>query len=59
MKKKEKDLLIKLVKEKRSDVVITQHELLKAGELTAERSNKIDKELKELSDLLVSLTIGV
>lgn len=57
MTKKEKDLFIKLIKEKKSQLVEQQHDLLRVGELTANRSGKIDAELKELSDALQHLII--
>lgn len=59
MTKKEKDLFIKLIKEKKNALVEQQYDLLRAGELTANRSNEIEAELKELSDTLQHLIIGV
>ena len=59
MTKKEKDLFIKLIKEKKNALVEQQHDLSKAGELTVNRSDKIDAELKELSDALQHLIIEV
>ena len=59
MTKKEKDLFIKLIKEKKNQLVEQQHDLLRAGELTANRSDKIDAGLKELVDALQHLIIGV
>lgn len=59
MTKKEKDLFIKLIKEKKNALVEQQHDLLRAGELTVNRSNEIEAELKELSDTLQHLIIGV
>lgn len=59
MTKKEKDLFIKLIKEKKSQLVEHQHDLLTIGELTQARADKIDDELKELADALQHLIIGV
>lgn len=59
MKKKEKDLFIKLIKEKKNALVEQQHDLLTIGELTQARADKIDNELKELTDTLQHLIIGV
>lgn len=59
MMKKEKDLFIKLIKEKKSQLVEQQHDLLTIGELTQARSDKIDNELKELTDTLQHLIIEV
>ncbi|HFD6922304.1 TPA: hypothetical protein ACF3PP_000113 [Enterococcus faecium] len=58
MKKKEKDLFIKLIKEKKNALVEQQHDLLTIGELTQARADKIDNELKELTDTLQHLIIG-
>lgn len=58
MTKKEKDLFIKLIKEKKSQLVEQQHDLSTTGELTQARANKIDNELKELADTLQHLIIG-
>lgn len=58
MTKKEKDLFIKLIKEKKSVLVEQQHDLLTIGELTQARVDKIDNELKELTDTLQHLIIG-
>lgn len=59
MTKKEKDLFIKLIKEKKSQLVERQHDLLTIGELTQARADKIDDELKELTDALQHLIIEV
>lgn len=59
MTKKEKDLFIKLIKEKKGQLVEQQHDLLTVGELTQARADKIDNELKELADALQHLIIGV
>lgn len=59
MTKKEKDLFIKLIKEKKSQLVEQRHDLSTIGELTQARANKIDNELKELVDTLQHLIIGV
>ena len=59
MMKKEKDLFIKLIKEKKSQLVEQQHDLLTIGELTQARADKIDNELKELTDTLQHLIIEV
>ena len=59
MTKKEKDLFIKLIKEKKNALVEQQHVLLTIGELTQARADKIDNELKELTDTLQHLIIGV
>ncbi|MDQ8368320.1 hypothetical protein Q3C81_08050 [Enterococcus faecium] len=58
MTKKEKDLFIKLIKEKKSALVEQRHDLLTIGELTQARMDKIDNELKELTDTLQHLIIG-
>lgn len=58
MTKKEKDLFIKLIKEKKSQLVEQRHDLLTIGELTQARDDKINNELKELADTLQSLIIG-
>ncbi len=58
MTKKEKDLFIKLIKEKKSRLVEQQHDLSTIGELTQARADKIDNELKELTDTLQHLIIG-
>lgn len=58
MKKEEKDLFIKLIKEKKNALVEQQHDLLTIGELTQARADKIDNELKELTDTLQHLIIG-
>lgn len=58
MTKKEKDLFIKLIKEKKNALVEQQHDLLTIGELTQARADKIDNELKELTDTLQHLIIG-
>lgn len=57
MTKKEKDLFIELIKEKKSALVEQQHDLLAIGELTQARADKIDNELKELTDTLQHLII--
>lgn len=59
MTRKEKDLFIKLIKEKKSRLVEQQHDLLTIGELTQARADKIDDELKELTDTLQHLIIEV
>lgn len=59
MTKKEKDLFIKLIKEKKDQLVEQQHDLLTIGELTQARADKICAELKELSDTLQHLIIGM
>ena len=59
MTKKEKDLFIKLIKEKKNALVEQQHDLLTIGELTQARADKIDNELKELADTLQHLIIKV
>ncbi|PQC93479.1 hypothetical protein CUN38_04885 [Enterococcus faecium] len=59
MTKKEKDLFIKLIKEKKNALVEQKHDLKAAGELTSERGAKIDMELKELSNTLLHLITGV
>lgn len=59
MTKKEKDLFIKLIKEKKSVLVEQQHDLLTIGELTQARADKIDNELKELANTLQHLIIEV
>lgn len=59
MTKKEKDLFIKLIKEKKNTLVEQQHDLSTIGELTQARADKIDNELKELTDTLQHLIIGV
>lgn len=59
MTKKEKDLFIKLIKEKKSALVEQQHDLLTIGELTQARADKIDDELKELTGTLQHLIIEV
>ncbi|MEX1427369.1 hypothetical protein [Enterococcus sp. GC40] len=59
MTKKEKDLFIKLIKEKKNQLVERQHDLLTIGELTQARADKIDDELKELTDTLQHLIIEV
>ena len=59
MTKKEKDLFIKLIKEKKNQLVEQQHDLSTIGELTQARADKIDNELKELADALQHLIIGV
>lgn len=59
MTKKEKDLFIKLIKEKKSQLTEQQHDLLTIGELTQARADKIDDELKELTDTLQHLIIEV
>lgn len=58
MTKKEKDLFIKLIKEKKNQLVEQQHDLSTIGELTQARADKIDNELKELTDTLQHLVIG-
>lgn len=59
MMKKEKDLFIKLIKEKKNQLVEHQHDLSTIGELTQARADKIDDELKELTDTLQHLIIEV
>lgn len=59
MTKKEKDLFIKLIKEKKNQLVEQQHDLSTIGELTQARADKIGNELKELTDTLQHLIIGV
>lgn len=59
MTKKEKDLFIKLIKEKKSQLAEQQHDLLTIGELTQARADRIDDELKELTDTLQHLIIEV
>lgn len=59
MKKKEKDLFVKLIKEKKGALVEQKHDLKTAGELTGARDVQIEKELKELNEVLLHLITGV